>query len=343
VSGDQGGEEALVRAIRALAAGPAEGVRLGIGDDCAVLEPTPGLALLATTDLLLEDVHFRRRWVDPSDIGWKALAVNLSDIAAMGGRPRWALVALACPDGTAAAEVTAFYEGALALARLHDVAIVGGDTSSSPNGWLVNVTVLGEARAPRLRSTARAGDVVAVTGALGRSAAGLAVLERDRPPAGVSAADLAQVTQAHRRPRPRVSEAQWLAAAGGVTAMMDLSDGLGIDLPRLLDESRAGARVDVERVPVDDATRAVAGALGADALAWATGGGEDYELLLTCEPAAFDWLQRGLGAAGARLTAVGEVTADAPGVHWSAQGREVAVARGFEHFSARAASSGARP
>jgi thiamine-monophosphate kinase len=131
------GEDALVGAIRALTAagGRGVGVRVGIGDDCAVLEPRAGAALLATTDLLLEDVHFRRRWAEPADIGWKSIAVNLSDIAAMGGRPRWALVSLALPEGTSAEEVEAFYEGALALARQHDVTIVGGDTSSSPAGW----------------------------------------------------------------------------------------------------------------------------------------------------------------------------------------------------------------
>ena len=336
-------EEAIVRTIRTLAESDSgAGVRVGIGDDCAVLEPGAGAALLATTDLLLEDIHFRRRWATPADIGWKALAVNLSDIAAMGGRPRWALVALACPEGTAAAEIVQFYEGALALARAHGVAIVGGDTTASPDGWLVNVTLLGEAVTPRLRSTARPGDVVAVTGALGRAAAGLAVLERERPLHGVSAADVAQVSDAHRRPQPRVREGQWLAATGGVTAMMDLSDGLGIDLPRLLAESRTGARVDVERIPMDGATRAVAAALDADPLAWATGGGEDYELLLTCEPAAFERLQQGLGEDGVQLTRIGDVTAT-PDVRWTSRGRDVPVARGFEHFARVAAPSEARP
>jgi thiamine-monophosphate kinase len=344
VSDDPGGEDALVRAIRGLtAAATGAGVRVGIGDDCAVLEPRPGMALLATTDLLVEDVHFRRRWAEPADIGWKAIAVNLSDIAAMGGRPRWALVALALPEGASAEEVEAFYEGALALARPHDVAIVGGDTSASAGGWIVNVTLVGDAVSPCLRSTARPGDTVAVTGALGRSAAGLAVLERGAAPSGVGPDALAEMTEAHLRPRPRVREGQWLAAAGGVTAMMDLSDGLGIDLPRLLAESRVGAIVDVDRVPVDAATRAVAGALGTDPTVWATGGGEDYELLLTCAPAALERLQRGLGEAfGARLTAIGEITAGLAAVRWTSQGREVAVARGFEHFAARPATGGAR-
>ena len=336
------GEDDLVRAIRTWAAttNGATGVRTGIGDDCAVLEPRPGMALLATTDLLIEDIHFRRRWAEAADIGWKSIAVNLSDIAAMGGHPRWALVALACPESTGAEEIEAFYEGALALANAHGVAVVGGDTSASPSGWVVNVTLLGEAAAPRLRSTACAGDTVAVTGTLGRSAAGLAVLECEAAPATVDASALADVTAAHLRPRPRVSEGAWLASAGGVTAMMDLSDGLGIDLPRLLAESGVAADVDVDRVPVDAATRAVATALGSDPTAWATGGGEDYELLLTCDPTAFERLQRGLSdACRVRLTAIGTITAGRSAVRWLSGGRAVTVARGFEHFAAR----GARP
>jgi thiamine-monophosphate kinase len=339
------GEDALVRAIRALTAtrSGTGGVRVGIGDDCAVLEPRPDVTLLATTDLMIEDVHFRRRWAEPADIGWKSIAVNLSDIAAMGGRPRWALVALACPEGTSAEEIEAFYEGALAAARPHQVAIVGGDTSASPSGWLVNVTLLGEAVTPRLRSTARADDTIAVTGTLGRSAAGLAVLERETAPADVAAALLAELTAAHLRPTPRVAEGAWLAGAGGVTAMMDLSDGLGIDLPRLLGESGVAAEVDVDRVPVDAATRAVAAALGSDPAAWATGGGEDYELLLTCDSTAFERLQRGLADAhGTRLTRIGTIKAGAPTVRWTSRGQAVTVARGFEHFATRPVVGGAR-
>ena len=139
-----------------------------------------------------------------------------------------------------------------------------------------------------------------------------------------------------------MAEGLWLGAAAGVRAMMDVSDGIGIDLPRLLAESGVGARMDVDRLPIDEATRAVAAALGADPAAWATGGGEDYELLLTCEAGAFERLQRGLAErGGARLTAIGEIVAGAPGARWLAGGREVPVARGFEHFAARPAASGA--
>jgi thiamine-monophosphate kinase len=326
-------ELALIRRIRE-GMPPAAGVTVGIGDDCAVLEPTAGRRLLATTDLLLEDIHFRRRYAKPSDVGWKSVAVNLSDIAAMGGRPRWALVALACPAETTLEEVEAFYEGARDMASRHAVAIVGGDTTASPAGWLINVTLLGEAATPLLRSGARTGDVVAVTGSLGRSAAGLTVLELPRVPQGIGAAELTVVTAAHLRPVPRVAEGQWLAEAGGVTAMMDLSDGLATDLAHIAEESGAHCRVEIERLPIDPATRQVAHALGADALAWATGGGEDYELLLTCDARALDRLSEGLErATGARLHAIGTVMGTGSGVSFvDARGREVPAVAGFEHF-----------
>jgi thiamine-monophosphate kinase len=310
------------------------GVRVAIGDDCAVLEPEHGELLLATTDLLIEDVHFRRRYAEPADIGWKSLAVNLSDIASMGGRPRWALIALACPAATTAEDIEAFYEGLHALASEHDVAVVGGDTAASPRGWTVNVTLIGAARRPRLRSTARAGDVVVVTGPLGRSAAGLAVLERGAPE-GVPAASLADLTGAHLRPVPRVREGRWLGDADGVTAMMDLSDGLGVDLGHLAEASGLGARVNLAQLPVSPATRDVAGAMRIDPTAWATGGGEDYELLLTCAAAAVDTLRDGLAhATGATLTVVGEMVGASHGVtFFDASGRAVSTASGWQHFA----------
>jgi len=330
----ESGEDALVAAIKKIAGIGGQGVRVGIGDDCAVLEPTPGALLLATTDLLVEDVHFRRRYATPADIGWKAIAVNLSDIASMGGRPRWALVALACPDDVEPAAVHEFYESARTLADAHDVAIVGGDTSASSAGWIVNVTLLGETTARTLlRRGARPGDVVAVTGTLGRSAAGLALLEHGGTAAGLDADRATAAVAAHLRPRPRVAEGRWLAGAAGVTAMMDLSDGLATDLPRLARESAVGARIDLPRVPVDATAQAVARALGADATVWAAGGGEDYELLLTCERAAFDRLADELaGASGVRLHAIGEVTTGRDVRFVDGAGAPVAVRAGFEHF-----------
>ena len=327
------GEDDLVRRIRAATARDRDGVIVGIGDDCAVLEVTPGTRLIAKTDLLIEDVHFRRRYAEPADIGWKSLAVNVSDVASKGARPRWALVAIACPATATLDEIEAFYEGLLALAREHGVAVVGGDTSGSPGPWFVNVSLLGEATRPVLRSTARPGDVVAVTGTLGRSAAGLAVLEAVHAPAGLDADTLAEMTAAHLRPRPRVAEGRWLGAADGVSAMMDLSDGVAVDLPRLCAESGVGATVEIDALPISTGTRRVASAMGRDVLAWATGGGEDYELLLTCPAGAFDRVSAGLtSATGAPLTRVGTIERG-EGVRFiDGRGRDVEVARGFEHF-----------
>jgi thiamine-monophosphate kinase len=335
------GELELIRLIRrTVERSPAERVETGIGDDTAVLLPQPGARLLATTDLIVEDVHFRRAWASPFDIGWKAMAVNLSDIAGKGGRPLWALVGLALPAPADPAEVEALYEGMRRAAAPHGVAIVGGDTSTSPAGWFVNVTLLGEHLGiPRLRSAAKPGDAVAVTGTLGRSAAGLAALEAGRARLGaVRPETIEAVTVAHLRPTARVAEGRWLGAAAGVHAMMDCSDGFATDLGHICRESRVGSRVELDRLPVDSAAREVAGALGADPLSWATSGGEDFELLLTCERASVDALRDGLGrATGTALTVVGEIEAlealEASVTFLDAAGEPVAVAPGYEHFS----------
>jgi thiamine-monophosphate kinase len=333
------GELGLIRRIRdTVVKTPAPGVRVGPGDDTAVLTLAAGSALLATTDLLVEDIHFRRAWATPRDIGWKALAVNLSDIAAMGGVPRYALVALALPESARVEEVEAFYAGIQEAAAPYGVSIVGGDTSSSPGGWMINVTVLGEhAGAPKLRSSARPGDAVAVTGSLGRAAAGLraleAGLERCRA-AGLSDAAREAVTRAHLRPTPRVVEGRWLGDAPAVHAMQDCSDGLSTDLAHICRESGVGARVLLERLPVAPPAAETARALGGMALLWAAAGGEDYELLITCEPAAAAALAAGLHqATGTPLTVIGEIEGGRSGVVFvDARGEPAAVPAGFEHF-----------
>ena len=325
----------LIRLIRsAVAPGDATGVVMGIGDDTAVLEPTPRARLLATTDLLIEGVHFRRAWATPVDIGWKAMAVNLSDIAAKGGRPRWALVGLALPAPVNPAEVASFYDGMRQAAAPHGVVVVGGDTSASPAGWFVNVTLLGEHDgSPPLRSTAKPGDLIAVTGALGRSAAGLAALEAGRRGESPAAEACAL---AHLRPTARVAEGRWLGAAAGVHAMMDLSDGLSADLGHICRESGVGARVAIDRVPVDGSAREIARALGAEAFAWAIAGGEDYELLLTCDAAEAEALADGLRrTTGTTLTVIGEIEGlKAGAVFVDAAGQPVAMPPGYEHFRA---------
>jgi thiamine-monophosphate kinase len=334
------GERGLIRRIRAgVARAGSTGVEVGIGDDTAVLAVPPGHKLLATTDLLIEDVHFRRASATPADIGWKAMAVNLSDIAGKGGIPRWALVGLAVPADTDVEAVDAFYGGMAEAAAPHDVAIVGGDTSASPRGWWINVSLLGlHPGAPRLRSYARAGDAVAVTGNLGASAAGLHALESRLGRAGAAGASpawLGEVTRAHLRPRARVAEGRWLGQAAGVHAMMDCSDGLATDLGHICRESGVGARVQLDRVPIAAQTRSAARELGADPSRWAVSGGEDYELLLTCDPAVAPALIAGLAeATGTALSVIGRIEGAAAGelVFLDAVGAPVAMHEGFEHF-----------
>lgn len=334
------GERGLIRRIAtspAVVPG-APGIEVGLGDDTAVLMVPPGHKLLATTDLLIEDVHFRRASAAPADIGWKAMAVNLSDIAAMGGIPRWALVALAVPADTDVEAVDAFYGGMAEAAAPHGVSVVGGDTAASRAGWTINVTLLGiHPGEPRLRSQARPGDAVMVTGSLGASAAGLHVLEMglDRArAAGVTGTRLGELTRAHLRPRARVAEGRWLGQAPGTHAMMDCSDGLATDLGHICRESRVGARVELERVPVAAAVRDAARTLGADAHRWAVSGGEDYELLLTCDPAAVERLIAGLAeATGTPLTLIGRIEGPSGEVAFvDAAGAPAAMPDGFEHF-----------
>jgi thiamine-monophosphate kinase len=330
------GELGLIRRLRTTAPGSHAGIRLGIGDDAAVLEPTLGSAILATTDLVVEGIHFRREWASPRDIGWKAIAVNLSDIAAMGGIPRWALVALAIPAATPVEDVDALYVGMRDCASPHRVVIVGGDTSASPDGWMINVTLLGEhAGLPRLRSMVRPGDAIAVTGTLGRSAAGLALLAaRSGSGRALPAGMVERLLSSHLRPMARVSEGRWLGSQPAVHALMDCSDGLATDVGHLCRESALHARVELARVPIDPAAREAAQALGEDALLWATRGGEDYELILTCDADAVTAVAAGLEReTGTTLTVIGTAAPGAPEIAWvGLRGEAVDVRGGYEHF-----------
>ena len=335
----QVGELGLIRRLRASDGPPGSGIRTGIGDDTAVLEVSRDAVLLATTDLVVEDIHFRRASASFTDIGWKALAVNLSDIAAMGGRPRWALVGLALPASAEMDDVDALYAGMRDAAAPHGVGIVGGDTSASPGGWMISVTLLGEHMGtPRLRSMARPGDLVAVTGSLGRSAAGLEALEDGGGADGratIGPEALEEITRAHRRPLARVHEGGWLGMQPAVHALMDCSDGLATDLGHICRESRVRATIFLERLPLSAAVREAARAFGRDPSDWATGGGEDYELLLTCEPAAASNLAAGLiRATGTPLTVIGEVAAgELPEITWiGSGGAPVSIRAGYEHF-----------
>ena len=269
-----------------------EGVVIGVGDDAAVLRPPRGEVLCATADALVEDVHFDRRFA-PEDVGWKALAVNLSDLAAMGARPLWALVALAVTGRETPGRLVRIARGLGACARRHGVAVAGGNVTRARELSLT-VTALGAAAPGRVlrRGGARPGDVLLVSGTVGDAALGRA---RGAAPA---------LAARQRRPRPRLALGR--ALAGIASAAIDVSDGLVQDLGHVCDASGTGATVRLADLPLSPAyRRAVRGR--ADRFAPALGGGEDYELLVAVPPTRVPGALAAARRVRARLTAIGTV------------------------------------
>jgi thiamine-monophosphate kinase len=296
------------------------GVVLGPGDDAAVLRPGPGEDLVATVDAVVEGVHFDARST-AADVGWKALAVNLSDLAAMGARPFAALVALGLPRGTPVARVRGVARGLGACARAFDTPVVGGNVTRA-DVLSVTVTVLGavpEGRAV-LRAGARPGDVVAVTGTVGDAALGLD--RRAAPP----------LARRQRRPTPRV--AAGLAFAGLVRAAIDVSDGLVQDLGHLCRASRVGARIGVVDLPLSAAYRRAASRL-AEPYAAALGGGEDYELVVAIAPANVAAAREAAVRAGVALTPIGRFVRGRGVMVVGVHGEPLAAPAGHDHLRPR--------
>ena len=283
---------------------------LGIGDDAAAWQPSAGALVVATTDMLVEGVHFRLDWTSPRDLGWKALAVNLSDLAAMGATPGRALVSVALLPGQAAL-VEEMYEGLSELARLTGTRIVGGDTVRSPGPLVVNVALIGEAEPGRLlrRDGAAPGDLLVSTGPIGASAAGLALLlEGDRE--RLARPEAASLLAAHHRPQPRLAAGLALARLR-LRCAIDVSDGVASEAWHLARAGGVAIRVDVDRLPLDPAAVSIFGEAKARELAVA--GGEDYQLLFTAPEARLAEVAAALG--DDRPTVVGEVVGLRAGGH----------------------------
>ncbi len=260
-------------------------VPLGVGDDCALLDLNGAdPLLLATCDSQVEGVHFTLSFSSPEQIGRKALAVNLSDIAAMGGEPRYALVSLILPPHLPLAILDGIYAGLRQEAERFATAIVGGNIAGSDQTLIIDITLLGTVERGRalMRSGARVGDVVLVTGSLGNAAAGLHTLLQPETHYPFDAQEF--VRQAYRVPQPRVHEGRVLNRFGPevVTALLDISDGLSGDLGHLCE--RVGVRVDLACLPLSPSLHAIATSATHDPYAWALHGGEDYELLFTVSP-----------------------------------------------------------
>ena len=337
-------ESEFVRWLQARAPRGDSHLKLGIGDDAALVEVRRGHELILTTDMSIEEVHFSSRLHSPRSVGHRALARSLSDIAAMGGVPRYALVSLALSRRATRAWVAALYEGLIELARGFGVTIIGGDTAVVPRTTMIDVLVAGEVRRGRAirRSGTQPGELLYVSGRLGLAALGLRLLESQprkrasinvarartphtgRLPWAEAACD-SEAIQAHLYPQPQCALGRYLAARRLATAMIDLSDGLSTDLNRLCEAGGVGARVWTELLPhphLEDLH---------DSLQLALHGGEDYQLLFTVDPrqaSRFPARFRGIP-----LHHIGEITRAKRVVLHQATGRvETLRPRGYDHF-----------
>lgn len=310
------GEFGLIDQIRRRFGDIPLGGMTGIGDDCAIIPQGETRSWVITTDMLVEEVHFLRARISPFDLGYKSLAVNLSDVAAMGVAPCASFLSVALPEDLPAGWIEDFTEGYHTLSARYGVPLLGGDTTSSRQGVAISVTAIGQGNNENIkrRSDAQENDIVLVTGLLGDSAQGLRDVLSGRMDSPFVAL--------HHRPEPALEEGIWLGTQPAVHAMMDLSDGMASDLTHILEASRLGAEVSVENIP----TRV--------SVELAVTGGEDYQLLCTADPLFVPDLQRGFEARFARpLYAVGRIIAGKPEIQWKQHGRIVHPDwKGFTHF-----------
>ncbi len=296
-----------------------------VGDDCAVLPQDTKTDLVITADLLVEDIDFRLGWTTPKLLGHKALAVSLSDIAAMGATPKWAMLSVGVPTKIWRGKfLDKFYEGWFELAKLHDVELVGGDVSRTPEKIVVDSIVGGivaKGKAIR-RSGARRGDSIFVTGALGGASAGLALLESGERFSKVRGAKKHLIAR-QLSPTPRVEIGKLLSKRSLATSMIDISDGLSADLYHLCEASNVGAQIKLDRIPMD---KNLTGNPGANLRA-ALAGGEDFELLFTSKEKLFP------KALHHQVTRIGEITSNVGVVEIvDANKRRILPRSGYRHF-----------
>lgn len=324
------GEFGLIERLLARLDPPGEGVVVGPGDDAAAVRL--GATALATADLLIEGVHFDFAFSSAADVGWKALAVNVSDIAAMGGVPRYALVSLGAPASTPVATLEAVYEGLGECAGAFGVTVVGGDTVGADR-IILSVALLGDSGAGGVvtRGGARAGDVVCITGSLGGAAAGLWLLRaaHQDEEAVAMLEQYPNLAVAHRRPTPRVREGL-AAAAAGATAMIDVSDGLGADVGHLCEASGVGVELRAASLPAAAGVADVGRWAGTGSDRLALGGGDDYELAIAIPPAQVSALVEAL--APTTVTPVGELAGAERVVIERDGARRPITGLGWNHF-----------
>ena len=328
------GEAAVIERIRRRTPDAPDWVPHGIGDDAAVVEPARGTLDVVTTDTLVEGIHFDRAFVSAANVGHRTLAVNLSDLAAMGATPRVAVLSLVLPGSLAVADLDGMIDGLLALAARHRVSLVGGNVTRTHGPLVMGVTAVGAVRRRRVltRDGGRPGDELWVTGAVGAAAAGLAALRQGPPADFASDPDLDDCIERYRRPEPRVRIGTLLGRNRVARAGIDLSDGLADGLRQLASASGVGARVDAAAIPVHPGARGWSVRNGEDAVGAALSGGDDYELLIAVprrQRRALRMLARLFR--GVPATRIGELT-KAPDLVLRTADGDRPVPGGYEHF-----------
>lgn len=328
------GERALIRHIRGRLPAAPEALLVGPGDDAAVYLPERGAFQVITTDAVVEGVHFDRRFSSLGDVGHRALAVNLSDIAAMGARPEYALLSFILPDYITTSDIDALLDGILPVAASSKVAVAGGNMARSPGPLVIDVTLTGSVRPRRMltRGGGKPGDSLYITGSIGSAAAGLDFLTAG--PGIEAAADeaMSDCIRRHRRPEPRVRIGMLLGRNRAASACMDLSDGLADAVSQLAQASGTGAMIDGAALPIDPAAAAWFTSSGTDPLMAALSGGDDFELLFAV-PAKFRGRLRGVQrhAGGIPITRIGELTAG-PELLVDRDGQHIPLPAGYAHF-----------
>lgn len=326
-----GGEAALINLIRdKFGAATDADLALAIGDDAALVRCGESY-MIVTTDLLVEKTHFRMDINDAYLLGWKAVAVNISDVAAMGGTPTYSFVSIGLPD-IEVSLVEKIYEGMYDVSNAFGSVIAGGDTVASECGIVINVAQLGTVEMDRAarRSGAKAGDAIIVTNTLGDSFAGLQLLlkfgmEEARRAGG-------SLVEKHLKPEPRVWEARAAVETGKVHSMMDISDGLSADLAKLCEASGVGAKVFADKLPISEELHIASARLDADPVSLAAGGGEDYELLLTCAKKDAEAVISAIKSTGSSADIIGEIVDGSGIVLVSSDGTEQPIPSSWKHF-----------
>ncbi|MCK5533891.1 thiamine-phosphate kinase [bacterium] len=305
---------------------------LGVGDDAAVVAKDSRKAFLATTDMLIEGVHFSKKTASLRQIGWKALACNLSDIAAMGGIPLYALVSIGFPQDTAVKEIEELYRGIESLAGKYRVKIIGGDTVSSPCFFVISITVLGEIEKKELvtRSGAKLGDKILLTGTIGDAGAGLRLLKNPKHLKFFNRYEKYLINR-FLLPEPRIKEARIIARTKCATAMIDCSDGLDLSIKFISRQSKVGAKIYTDSIPLSGGLKKTSSAFKKNPLEFALFGGEDYELVFTASPEKTKKIKKQISG----VTVIGEIVSKKEGIKFlDKKGKVLKLkAKGYEHFT----------